>query len=225
MIGDPRSYDRYLESRPPECEAEAIAEAMALATGIGGHIHILHVSSAEAADVLRAAGPGVSAETCPHYLTFTAEQIGSGATEFKCAPPIRAVGHREALWEALIDGTLAMIVSDHSPSPPELKEVDERRLRRGVGRHQLAPDPAPGNVVGGQPPRGIGARTTHRLALHRPGPACRPRWQGGDRGGEGCRFRGLGPGWPHRGDGRRARAPSSAHPLSRACDSGERWRR
>jgi allantoinase len=95
-----------------------------LAARSGGHIHVLHVSSAEAADVLREAGPGVSAETCPHYLTFTAEQVGIGATQFKCAPPIRSVRHREALWEALGDGTLAMIVSDHSPSPPELKEVE-----------------------------------------------------------------------------------------------------
>ena len=79
---------------------------------------------ADAADVLRTAGPGISAETCPHYLTFTAEQIGSGATEFKCAPPIRGTAHREALWEALGDGTLAMIVSDHSPSPPDLKQVE-----------------------------------------------------------------------------------------------------
>ncbi|MEX1126010.1 MAG: amidohydrolase family protein, partial [Acidimicrobiia bacterium] len=81
-------------------------------------------SSGDATDVLREAGSGVSAETCPHYLTFTAEQIGLGATEFKCAPPIRAREHREALWEALADGTLAMIVSDHSPSPPELKAVE-----------------------------------------------------------------------------------------------------
>jgi allantoinase len=124
MTGDPRSYDRYLESRPPECEAAAIGEAVVLAARSGGHIHVLHVSSAEAADVLREAGPGVSAETCPHYLTFTAEQVGIGATQFKCAPPIRSVRHREALWEALGDGTLAMIVSDHSPSPPELKEVE-----------------------------------------------------------------------------------------------------
>jgi allantoinase len=124
MTGDPRSYDRYLESRPPECEAAAIGEAVVLAARSGGHIHVLHVSSAEAADVLREAGPGMSAETCPHYLTFTAEQVGIGATEFKCAPPIRTVQHREALWEALGDGTLAMIVSDHSPSPPELKEVE-----------------------------------------------------------------------------------------------------
>ena len=124
MTGDPRSYDRYLESRPPECEAEAISEAMGRAAPTGAHIHILHVSSGDAAGVLRGAGPGVSAETCPHYLTFTAEQVGMGATEFKCAPPIRSVGHREALWEALADGTLAMIVSDHSPSPPGLKEVE-----------------------------------------------------------------------------------------------------
>jgi allantoinase len=124
MTGDPRNYEGYLESRPPECEAEAIAEAMALADRTGGSIHILHVSSGDAADVLREAGPRVSAETCPHYLTFTAEQIGLGATQYKCAPPIRAGEHREALWEALGVGTLAMIVSDHSPSPPELKEVE-----------------------------------------------------------------------------------------------------
>lgn len=124
MTGDPRSYGAYLESRPPECEAEAVGEAVKLAARSGAHIHVLHVSSGDAADVLRGAGPGVSAETCPHYLTFTSEQIGVGATEFKCAPPIRAEVHREALWEALADGTLAMIVSDHSPSPPELKAVE-----------------------------------------------------------------------------------------------------
>ena len=124
MTGDPRNYGRYLESRPPECEAEAIEEAVALAERSSGQIHVLHVSSADAVDVLREAGPGVSAETCPHYLTFTAEQIGPGATEYKCAPPIRGTADREALWEALGDGTLAMVVSDHSPSPPDLKAVE-----------------------------------------------------------------------------------------------------
>ena len=124
MTGDARSYGRYLESRPASCEAEAIGVALTLGRESGGQIHILHVSSADAVDVLRTTGPGISAETCPHYLTFTAERIGIGATEFKCAPPIRGTAHREALWEALGDGTLAMIVSDHSPSPPELKEVD-----------------------------------------------------------------------------------------------------
>lgn len=124
MTGDPRDYTAYLESRPSECEGEAVGEAVELAARTGGHIHVLHVSSADATDVLRRAGPGVSAETCPHYLTFSAEQIGVGATEFKCAPPIRAREHREALWEALADGTLVMIVSDHSPSPPELKAVE-----------------------------------------------------------------------------------------------------
>ncbi len=124
ITGDPRSYGRYLESRPPECEAEAIEEAIALARRTDGQIHVLHVSSADAVDVLRGAGPGVSAETCPHYLTFTAEEIGIGATEYKCAPPIRGIAHREALWEGLRDGTLAMVVSDHSPSPPELKAAE-----------------------------------------------------------------------------------------------------
>lgn len=124
ITGDPRNYGAYLESRPPECEGEAVGEAVALAARTGGHIHVLHVSSGDATDVLREAGPRVSAETCPHYLTFSAEQIGLGATEFKCAPPIRAREHREALWEALADRTLAMIVSDHSPSPPALKAVE-----------------------------------------------------------------------------------------------------
>jgi allantoinase len=124
MSGEPRSYDTYLESRPPECEGEAVGQAVALAARTGGQIHVLHVSSADAADMLRGTGPGVSAETCPHYLTFSAEQIGLGATEFKCAPPIRGREHREALWEALADGTLAMIVSDHSPSPPGLKAME-----------------------------------------------------------------------------------------------------
>ncbi|HLF59675.1 MAG TPA: allantoinase AllB [Acidimicrobiia bacterium] len=124
MSGDTRSYRTYLESRPPESEGEAVGQAVGLSARTGGQIHVLHVSSADATDMLRGAGPELSAETCPHYLTFSAEEIGSGATEFKCAPPIRARVHREALWEALADGTLVMIVSDHSPAPPELKAAE-----------------------------------------------------------------------------------------------------
>ena len=82
--------------------------------------HVLHVSSAAAVEAL--AESGLSGETCPHYLTFDAAEIPDGATAFKCAPPIRGAGDRERLWEALREGVLTMVVSDHSPAPPEVKE-------------------------------------------------------------------------------------------------------
>jgi allantoinase len=90
-------------------------------------VHLLHLSSAEALDsIARAKGEGVrvTAETCPHYLTFAAEEIADGATEFKCSPPIRGRENRERLWQALADGTIDMVVSDHSPSPPEMKNKE-----------------------------------------------------------------------------------------------------
>jgi allantoinase len=86
--------------------------------------HIVHVASAEAADEVaraKADGVGITAETCPHYLTFAAEDVPDGATEFKCAPPIREARHRTALWSALTRGTLDLVATDHSPAPPALK--------------------------------------------------------------------------------------------------------
>jgi allantoinase len=125
MIGDPRSYRGYLASRPASCEAEAVELAAGLSEDGGGRVHILHVSSADSVEVIRKRrGGGLSGETCPHYLTFSAEEIEDGATQFKCAPPIRAREHREALWEGLGDGSLDMIVSDHSPAPADIKAVD-----------------------------------------------------------------------------------------------------
>ncbi|GIU91110.1 MAG: hypothetical protein KatS3mg011_0016 [Acidimicrobiia bacterium] len=75
----------------------------------------------------------ITAETCPHYLTFAAEEIPDGATLFKCAPPIREAEHRRALWEALEEGSIDMVVSDHSPSPPELKAIDDGDFARAWG--------------------------------------------------------------------------------------------
>jgi allantoinase len=88
-------------------------------------VHIVHVSSVEGARaILRAWDERppvtVSGETCPHYLTFAAEEIPAGATEFKCAPPIRESAQRDALWESLYNG-LSMIATDHSPAPPSVK--------------------------------------------------------------------------------------------------------
>jgi len=122
--GDGRRYANYLASRPPAAESRAIDLVASLAGEYGARIHIVHVSSADSIEVIRRAREGgveITAETCPHYLTFDAEHIADGATEFKCAPPIRSSTHRDALWAALRDGDLEMIVSDHSPCPPSLK--------------------------------------------------------------------------------------------------------
>ena len=122
--GDGRRYANYLASRPPVGESRAAETVAALASEYGARIHMVHVSSAESIAVIRRAregGVAITAETCPHYLTFDADHIPDGATEFKCAPPIRSSSHREALWGALREGELEMIVSDHSPCPPSLK--------------------------------------------------------------------------------------------------------
>ena len=124
---DPRKYATYLASRPSRSEDEAVALLAGLCRKTGARIHVVHLSSADAlAEVARARAEGLpfSAETCPHYLFFAAEEVPDGATEFKCAPPIRDRANRERLWEALEAGTIGMVVSDHSPSPPESKKRD-----------------------------------------------------------------------------------------------------
>ena len=124
---DPRAYTTYLTSRPPAAEVDAVALVLRLAQEFGTHVHIVHVAAAEVLPMLaaaRRAGIAVTAETCPHYLTIDAVAIPDGATEFKCAPPIREARHREALWSALGDGGLGHIASDHSPCPPSLKRRD-----------------------------------------------------------------------------------------------------
>ncbi|CAN5882611.1 allantoinase AllB [soil metagenome] len=124
--GDPRLYSTYLASRPGIAEAAAIEEMARLARAAGSHVHILHAAGQEAVAAIRRARPTarLTAETCPHYLTFVAAEIPDGATAYKCAPPIRQEDDREALWEALADGTIDMVVSDHSPAPPEMKDLD-----------------------------------------------------------------------------------------------------
>ena len=122
-IRDPK-YASYLATRPPEAEVEAIRMIARLAKEYGARGHIVHVASAEAADEVaraKADGIAITAETCPHYLTFAAEDVPDGATEFKCAPPIREARHRAALWNALTRGTLDLVATDHSPAPPALK--------------------------------------------------------------------------------------------------------
>ena len=124
---DPRQYATYLASRPPTAEIDAVKAMIDLARRHNVRVHIVHVSAAEAIPALRDARADrvpITAETCPHYLAFTAEQIPDGATQFKCAPPIRGSANREQLWNALVEGVLDCVVSDHSPCPPELKRAE-----------------------------------------------------------------------------------------------------
>jgi allantoinase len=122
---DWRSYGTYLASRPDEAEVEAIRLLIALAEEFDVQIHIVHLSSARALPLIREAksrGVKISIETCPHYLWFAAEEIPDGATEFKCAPPIRSAENRELLWAALNEGLIEMVATDHSPCPPSMKK-------------------------------------------------------------------------------------------------------
>lgn len=121
---DPRQHRTWLASRPPEAELEAIDLLIRLAREFGARIHIVHVATARALPLIRAAraaGVAITAETCPHYLTFAAGDVPAGATEFKCAPPIRDSGNREALWTGVLDGDLDLVATDHSPCPPGMK--------------------------------------------------------------------------------------------------------
>jgi allantoinase len=118
------SYSRFVDSRPPEAELEAIARVIDGVRRTGARTHILHLSSAAALPLLAAAkdqGLPITVETCPHYLVLDAEHIADGATQFKCCPPIRDERNRDALWAGLADGTIDLVVSDHSPATAELK--------------------------------------------------------------------------------------------------------
>ena len=118
------AYEAFVRSRPDVVERTAIEHVVDALRATGGRAHVLHLSSATALDTIRAAkaeGLRLTVETCPHYLTFDAEHIGDGATQFKCCPPIRGEANRELLWQALVDGTIDVVASDHSPSTRELK--------------------------------------------------------------------------------------------------------
>jgi allantoinase len=139
---DPRAYATWLDSRPPSAEVDAIAMLIALCREFGVAIHIVHLAAAEALPLLRAAraeGLPITVETCPHYLTFCAEEIPDGATVYKCAPPIRGRANRDALWQALVDGDIDLVATDHSPCPPALKgDGDFVRAWGGIAALELS---------------------------------------------------------------------------------------
>jgi allantoinase len=133
---DVRSYSAFLHSRPRAAENEAVELMLRLGRETGCRIHVVHHSSADALETLRVAkatGALLTVETCPHYLHFAAEDIRDGATEFKCCPPIRERENREQLWQALRDGTIDMVVSDHSPCPPDMKLREQGDFMKAWG--------------------------------------------------------------------------------------------
>jgi len=130
------SYAGFVRSRPPEAEDVAISGLLDRAGEHGTRVHVLHLSSAGALTRIsqaRAAGVAVTVETCPHYLTLSADQVPDGRTEYKCCPPIRGAYHRDALWQALADGLVDCVVSDHSPSTVDLKCLDSGDFARAWG--------------------------------------------------------------------------------------------
>lgn len=136
LTKEPTSYQAYLKSRPRKWENDAVALMIKLAEEFNHPTHIVHLSSSDPLDAIRAAkkrGVPLTVETCPHYIYFNAETIPDGDTRFKCAPPIREKSNNELLWAALIDGTLDFIGSDHSPATPDIKELETGNYQKAWG--------------------------------------------------------------------------------------------
>ena len=129
-------YAGFVESRPPEAEVVAVEALLAVAKDTGCRIHVVHLAAAAALPVVhaaRAAGIALTAETCPHYLSLTSADAPDGDASFKCCPPLRDEANRDGLWAALRDCTIAMVVSDHSPCPAELKAIGPGGLAEAWG--------------------------------------------------------------------------------------------
>lgn len=133
---DPRSYATWLDSRPTTAEHAAIDLLIELSARTGARVHIVHLASADALASIggaRAGGVPITVETCPHYLTFCAEDVADGDTALKCAPPIRESEHRERLWRALADGHIDLVATDHSPAPAALKHIEDGNFLEAWG--------------------------------------------------------------------------------------------
>lgn len=180
---DGADYSRFLRSRPRGAENLAIATVIERARWTGAKVHILHLSSADAIPMVASAkadGIDISVETCPHYLTLSAEDIPAGATSFKCCPPIREGHNSDALWQGLLDGTIDYIASDHSPSTLDLKEVDSGDFG-AAWRHRVGAADAAGDLDR-RPRARLRPGAPGHLAGRRPRRPCRPARQGRHRG-------------------------------------------
>ena len=136
LLQNPTSYHAYLSSRPKEWENKAVQLMIDLCRRHHCKTHIVHVSSADALDIIgkaKAEGLPVTAETCPHYIFFNAEKIQDAQTIFKCAPPIREKQNNQQLKNALKNGTLDFIASDHSPASPSIKKIESGDFHEAWG--------------------------------------------------------------------------------------------
>lgn len=134
--GDPQEYSTFLKSRPDIMELEAIHTVIEFCLQYQVRCHIVHLSSAEPLELIRAAkqaGAPLTVETTHHYLNLSAEDIPGRATQFKCCPPIRGTANQELLWSALKAGDIDMVVSDHSPCTPDLKCLDSGDFTQAWG--------------------------------------------------------------------------------------------
>src|SRR4051794_17521028 len=190
-----RSYPDFLASRPAAAEESAISRLVAATQDTGARSHVVHLADADALPILRKAradGVRITVETCPHYLTFAAEEVPDGSTSFKCCPPIREQWHREALWAALTDGDVDLVVSDHSPCTPDRKLLDVGDFGAawgGIASLQVALPV----VWGGARARGIGLDRLVRWMGGGPARPPRVAGEGGGAGGEGGRLGALPP--------------------------------
>jgi allantoinase len=129
-------YSDYLATRPMGWERLAICMLTDLCMQTGCPVHIVHLANGPAVaflEQIKRSGLPITVETCPHYLHFIAEQIPDGATQYKCAPPIRTAAHRELLWDGLARGVIDTIGSDHSPCPPEMKQLESGNFMAAWG--------------------------------------------------------------------------------------------
>ena len=156
--GPPFTWEDYVATRPIAAELEAIQRAIAIAAETGCKLHIVHVSSAEGAELVRQAASGgvadVTCETCPHYLAMTIHDLEGLGAAAKCAPPLRSPGDVSDLWQALSDGKFSYVGSDHSPAPASMKTGDN-------------PFTIWGGIAGVQSSLSILLSRGHRLSLPR----------------------------------------------------------
>lgn len=134
------AYADFLASRPRAAENDAIAGLIAHAKRLDARVHVLHLSSGDALPLIAEAqreGVRITVESCPHFLTLTAEEVPDGATEFKCCPPIREAANQDVLWQGLADGVIECVVSDHSPCTADLKTPDFATAWGGISSLQL----------------------------------------------------------------------------------------
>jgi dihydroorotase len=114
----------HLAARPAVVAIEAVARAAILAEWTGARIHVLHISSADELRPLREAqarGVDVTGETCPCYLMLDTDDYPRLGPVIKVNPPVREPHHKAAIWDALIDGTIGLIATDHAPHTPDEK--------------------------------------------------------------------------------------------------------